>query len=66
MAQSPDMFDVNVPVSPCTGVCTLDAAGLCLGCRRTLAEIARWGVMSDDERRHWIREVQPKRPPASP
>jgi predicted Fe-S protein YdhL (DUF1289 family) len=24
---------------------------LCLGCRRTLDEIARWGEMGDDERR---------------
>jgi predicted Fe-S protein YdhL (DUF1289 family) len=23
---------------------------LCLGCRRTLDEIARWGMMSDEER----------------
>jgi predicted Fe-S protein YdhL (DUF1289 family) len=26
------------------------ARGLCLGCRRTLDEIARWGAMSDEER----------------
>jgi predicted Fe-S protein YdhL (DUF1289 family) len=26
------------------------ARGLCLGCRRTLDEIARWGAMSDAER----------------
>ena len=26
------------------------AAGLCLGCGRTLDEIARWGGMSDAER----------------
>ena len=25
--------------------------GLCLGCARTLDEIARWGSMSDAERR---------------
>ena len=24
--------------------------GLCIGCRRTLDEIARWGAMSDAER----------------
>ncbi|HVU81024.1 MAG TPA: DUF1289 domain-containing protein, partial [Rhodanobacteraceae bacterium] len=36
----------ETPVSPCIGVCRMDADGLCIGCRRTLAEIARWGTMS--------------------
>jgi predicted Fe-S protein YdhL (DUF1289 family) len=38
--------------SPCIKVCTMDAAsGLCAGCGRTLDEIARWGSMTDEERR---------------
>ena len=37
--------------SPCTKVCVLDADDrYCLGCRRTLGEIARWGEMTDEER----------------
>jgi uncharacterized protein len=37
--------------SPCVKVCTLDArSGLCLGCGRTIDEIARWTVMSGAER----------------
>lgn len=28
--------------SPCTGVCRLDEAGVCLGCGRTGAEIGEW------------------------
>jgi predicted Fe-S protein YdhL (DUF1289 family) len=41
----------DVP-SPCTRVCRIDAGtGLCLGCRRTLAEIASWSAMSDEEKR---------------
>jgi len=37
--------------SPCTGVCRLDAAGAeCIGCHRTLAEIARWGAADEAER----------------
>ena len=37
--------------SPCINVCTLDAAGrVCLGCHRTLDEIAAWGGMPDAER----------------
>lgn len=37
--------------SPCINVCTLDAEGRrCLGCHRTIDEIAAWGGMGDDER----------------
>jgi predicted Fe-S protein YdhL (DUF1289 family) len=56
----------RVPVTPCIGVCRIDASGLCVGCRRTLAEIARWGVMDDDQRLRWIAEVQPTRRPVRP
>ena len=37
-------------LSPCIGVCSLDDDGLCSGCHRTTAEIARWPQMDDDER----------------
>lgn len=37
-------------LSPCVGVCSLDERGLCEGCLRTTAEIARWSQMNDDER----------------
>ena len=38
--------------SPCCRVCVVDpVSGLCEGCGRTLAEIARWGTMSEAERR---------------
>ncbi|CAD5374108.1 conserved hypothetical protein [Rubrivivax sp. A210] len=38
--------------SPCTGVCTMDAtSGLCLGCRRTLGEIAAWSGLDDQAKR---------------
>ena len=39
-------------VSPCTSVCRMDdASGLCVGCARTLDEIASWSVLDDDARR---------------
>ena len=48
--------------SPCVKVCQMDPRrGLCLGCRRTLDEIARWGAMSDQERERILAEL-PKRP----
>ena len=38
--------------TPCTDVCKMDAgAGLCIGCGRTLNEIAGWAEMSAEERR---------------
>ena len=38
-------------ISPCVKVCQMDPArGLCIGCCRTLDEIARWSGMSDLER----------------
>lgn len=40
------------PLSPCVKVCVMDAAsGLCVGCGRTLAEIAGWGALDDGARR---------------
>lgn len=32
----------EAPESPCVGICTLDESDLCLGCHRTLDEIAGW------------------------
>lgn len=47
--------------SPCTRICTIDdKTGLCLGCGRTLAEIASWGSM-DEEKRSDIIAVLPAR-----
>lgn len=37
--------------SPCVEICQLDTGrGVCIGCGRTLDEIAHWAGMSDDER----------------
>lgn len=37
--------------SPCTGICRIaQDSGLCLGCKRSLDEIARWRDMSVTER----------------
>jgi uncharacterized protein len=44
--------------SPCTKVCTIDPrSGLCLGCGRTLAEIAEWGTLNESERRRIMAEL---------
>ncbi|MDZ4762481.1 MAG: DUF1289 domain-containing protein [Alphaproteobacteria bacterium] len=37
--------------TPCVKVCVVDGqSGQCLGCARTLNEIARWARLSDAER----------------
>ena len=40
------------PIStPCIKVCAVSGqTGLCIGCGRTLAEIAGWGGLSEQER----------------
>ena len=44
--------------TPCVKICTLDArTGLCLGCGRTVAEIARWTAMSGEERTRVMAEL---------
>ena len=38
--------------TPCVKICVIDrTSGLCEGCGRTLQEIARWGSLSELERR---------------
>ena len=37
--------------SPCVRVCRIDGTtGFCLGCKRTLAEIAAWSNLSEPEK----------------
>jgi uncharacterized protein len=44
--------------TPCVKVCTLDArSGRCLGCGRTIDEIARWATMSASERSRVMGEL---------
>ena len=48
--------------TPCINVCLLDGeTGLCLGCGRTIDEIARWTAMSECERRAVMRELQARK-----
>lgn len=63
------MLSWNVPkavLTPCIGVCVLDAAGFCQGCHRSIDEIARWGSLSEHERAHLMSDVLPQRLQAKP
>ena len=57
----PVVTPVVLPLTPCIGVCRLDAQGFCVGCQRTGAEIASWRTLPDDERLRFMEEVLPAR-----
>jgi predicted Fe-S protein YdhL (DUF1289 family) len=44
--------------TPCVNICLLDPeTGHCVGCWRSLAEIAGWASMSDSDRRAIMAEL---------
>ena len=44
--------------SPCTKICTIDPQSrLCLGCGRTLNEIAQWASLREPERARIMAEL---------
>jgi predicted Fe-S protein YdhL (DUF1289 family) len=48
--------------SPCVKICTLDArSAVCLGCGRTIEEIARWSTMRAAERARVMAELPARR-----
>jgi predicted Fe-S protein YdhL (DUF1289 family) len=53
--------------SPCIDVCRMDpATGWCLGCRRTIDEIAAWSRLGDAERLAVWRQLDARRATAAP
>lgn len=54
-------FPVQPVLSPCIGVCTMDGDGYCMGCLRTLDEIAQWSSWSNERRLRLMDEVLPAR-----
>ena len=61
MPNDPRALFSDAPISPCTGVCRLDGRGYCMGCQRSMGEIARWGTMPDTERLYLMRVILPAR-----
>jgi uncharacterized protein len=50
------------PVSPCIGICLLDAVtGYCRGCLRHVAEIASWYEASAAEKRAILARLDQRR-----
>ena len=42
--------------SPCVHVCALDDEDICIGCQRSVAEITRWSLMENSERREVLMQ----------
>lgn len=50
--------------SPCIGVCQLDGkTQTCVGCGRTIAEIAAWAGLDECQRRAIIARLTAQHPP---
>ena len=48
--------------TPCVQVCVIDGeSGLCLGCYRTLPEVAAWGRYTEDERTRLMSALPARR-----
>jgi len=53
--------------TPCIQVCYVDGeSGLCLGCFRTLPEIARWSRLDEAERERLMIELPARKAKISP
>lgn len=63
MKREPPPAGGEQPVaSPCVSVCRLDAGGrICVGCWRTIDEIAAWGRLDDEERRRVLARIETRR-----
>jgi predicted Fe-S protein YdhL (DUF1289 family) len=44
--------------SPCTGICRLDPANVCVGCGRLLDEIVEWPSASEPRKEQIVNAAQ--------
>ena len=63
MSDAPAPSGPPKPIAtPCVKVCVVDGeSGLCLGCQRTLTEVAGWARLSDAERAAIMAELPARR-----
>jgi predicted Fe-S protein YdhL (DUF1289 family) len=53
--------NINNIKSPCIHVCTNDTNDICLGCYRSVEEIRKWYLCSDEEKLKIIRNAEKRR-----
>ncbi|MBW6505658.1 MAG: DUF1289 domain-containing protein [Rhodobacteraceae bacterium] len=64
---SDEIWARDEPASPCVKICLMHPAeGLCLGCMRTLDEIATWRQMSPEARRAVLEDLPARAPRLRP
>ncbi len=61
MAAGNSFATMGAILTPCIGICSLGADGLCEGCFRTGTEIAAWSQIGDAERLRIMNDVLPIR-----
>jgi predicted Fe-S protein YdhL (DUF1289 family) len=67
MRPSPLKSPPRAIVTPCVQVCVVDGqSGLCLGCFRTLGEIAGWSGLGEETRAALMAELPGRRARISP
>ncbi|HET7098202.1 MAG TPA: DUF1289 domain-containing protein [Casimicrobiaceae bacterium] len=60
--RAPAAPPANDVASPCISVCVMDAgSGFCIGCWRTLDEIAAWSVLDADAKRAVLAAICERR-----
>jgi predicted Fe-S protein YdhL (DUF1289 family) len=56
------MSELQQIVSPCIGICEIDPEdGLCMGCLRTLREVADWRMAGDATRLDILQRLKQRR-----
>ena len=62
-----DVWTREEPESPCVKICVLHPESrLCMGCHRSLDEIAAWSGMAPDLRRRIMAELPARAPLVAP
>lgn len=44
-------------LSPCVGLCKLNAEDVCMGCHRSIAEIRSWGLLTRGQQRKILTRI---------
>lgn len=53
----------HAPHSPCVNICVIHPQeGICVGCYRTLAEIAQWSTLSAEDRSRIMDDLPARKP----